>query len=438
MKNPILRIALPSIVSNITVPLLGLVDAAIAGHLGSPVCLGAIAVGGMIFNMLYWLFSFLRMGTGGLTAQAFGASRPDEAFRVLLRSLGVAVSFGLLFILCQMPILHLVFHFLSATPEVKASARIYYSILIWGAPAVMSLYSFVGWFLGMQNARFPMYISIVQNVLNIAVSLILVVSLKMRIEGVAIGTLVAQYGGLVLAIFLWRKHYARLFVRQALKDLWQRAPIARFFAVNRDIFLRTLCLVAVTTSFTSFGAAMGDLTLAGNALLMQFFILFSYVMDGFAYAGEALGGRYVGATSRQPFVRLTRHLFCWGVSLAVAFTLLYAVGGGWILEILTNETDVVSAARPLLPLVCCVPLVSMPAFVFDGLYIGATATRQMLLSMAAATGVFFAMQAVLPPGNPMLWVSFLCYLGTRGLVQAFLYHVVVRRAFVRVRSVPGA
>lgn len=431
MKNPILRIALPSIVSNITVPLLALVDTAIAGHLGSPVYIGAIALGGMISNMIYWLFNFLRMGTGGLTAQAYGAQRHDEALRILLRSLGVAVCFALLFILLQSLILLAVFHFVPATPEVEAPARTYFSIIIWGAPAVMALYSFVGWFLGMQNARFPMYISIAQNVLNIAVSLFLVIGLGLRIEGVAAGTVVAQYGGLLLALWLWRRRYGHLLTRAHIAGTWQRVAISRFFSVNRDIFFRTLCLVAVTTCFTSFGTAIGDLTLAANTLLMQFFILFSFVMDGFAYAGEALGGRYVGAADRTAFVSLTRQLFAWGAALAAVFTVGYVVGGSALLQLLTGEVDVIATALPYLPLVCCIPVVSTPAFIFDGLFIGATATRQMLLSMAAATAVFFAVQAIFPLGNYLLWTAFLLYLATRGLMQAFLCRGVVRQTFGR-------
>lgn len=265
MRNPILKIAIPSIVSNITVPLLALVDTTIVGHFGADarltdasaeqpgaaVYLGAIAVGGMLFNMIYWLFSFLRMGTGGMTAQAYGARQTDEALRILLRSLTVATSMALLFILFKAPMLGVFFQFMEASVDTEMLARQYIDILAFGAPAVLGLYSFTGWFLGMQNAKYPMYIAIVQNIVNIGVSLWLVMALHWRVAGVAVGTLVAQYAGLLMALLLWRRHYGHLLSRHALKTLWQRGALKRFFTVNRDIFFRTLCLVGVTSCFTA-------------------------------------------------------------------------------------------------------------------------------------------------------------------------------------------
>ncbi len=429
LHNPILKIAIPSIVSNVTVPLLGLADTAIAGHLDSAAGIGAIAVGGMAFNMLYWLFGFLRMGTGGLTAQACGAGRTDEARRVLLRSLCVAMGIAVVFIAAQGVIADMVFRCVETPADVEIQARQYFSILIWGAPAMMGLYSFNGWFIGMQNARFPMYIAITQNVVNIAVSLALVIGLHRQVAGIATGTLVAQYAGFGLAGVLWRRHYRTTCRGEAWAGLWQRAAIGRFFSINRDIFLRTLCLVSVTTCFTAFGAAMGETTLAANALLMQFFVIFSYVMDGFAYAGEALGGRLVGAGERAAFFRLTRRLFCWGTALAALFSATYAIGGRTLLALLTDKAGIVGAAHDFLPLACLIPAAGVAAFIFDGLFIGATATRQMLLSMAAATAAFFLLHTLLPAGNTALWTAFLAYLGTRGATQALLYPRVASKAF---------
>ncbi len=430
LRDPILRIALPSIVSNITVPLLGLVDTAIAGHLGTAAYLGAIAVGGMIFNMLYWLFGFLRMGTGGLTAQAYGASRTDESLRILARSLSLAFAVALLFILLQGQVLELTFRFVTPTPGVERLARLYFSILIWGAPAVMGLYSFTGWFIGMQNARYPMYIAITQNVINIAASFILVYGMGWKVEGIAAGTLIAQYSGFVIAIALWKRKYSRPHMpRLPLETIWNRAAMCRFFSVNRDIFLRTLCLVAVTTSFTSFGTAMGELTLAANTLLMQLFVIFSYFMDGFAYAGEALGGRYAGAADQKAFLRLTRRLFVWGTGLSLTFTALYLLGGTALIGLLTTVPEVISAAGRFLFWPCLIPIVSFPAFLFDGLFIGTTATRQMLLSMAAATAIFFLLHSLLPFGNTALWSAFLAYLGMRGMMQALLFRGVLKTTF---------
>lgn len=422
MNRQILNITLPSIVSNITVPLLALVDTTIVGHLGAASYLGGIAVGGMLFNMAYWLFGFLRMGTGGMTAQAYGAGRIAETLAILFRSLLVALTLGLSLILLQHVLVNVAFQWINATPEVENHARTYFACLIWGAPAVLAQYSLLGWFLGMQNARFPMYVAIVQNVVNIATSLLFVMGFGWKIEGVAIGTLIAQYAGMGLSVLLWFKQYYQPQACHTASRLVMNAmAFRRFFSVNRDIFLRTLCLIAVSTYFTSAGAARGDLALAANTLLMQFFILFSYVMDGFAYAGEALGGRYYGARSRTRFSLLARRLFQWGLVLAGLFTAAYALGGELLVALLTNDAAVRTTAADYLPYAVAIPLISFPAFLFDGLFIGTTSTRQMLLSMAFAAGAYFAILAMFPASNPVLWTAFLVYLGSRGAVQGLLY-----------------
>lgn len=425
MNKSILRIALPSIVSNVTVPLLALADTAIVGHLGAASFIGAIAIGGMIFNMMYWLCGFLRMGTGGLTAQACGAGNRVETHRILLRSLAVAVALSLLLMLLQKPVADAVFGFVTATPDVERHARRYFSILIWGAPAVLGLYGFTGWFLGMQNARFPMAIAIVQNVVNIVASLALVVGCGWRVEGVATGTLVAQYVGLFMALGLWAKKYRHGFTRPCLREVFGGGALSRFFAVNRDIFLRTLCLIGVTTTFTSLGSAQGELVLASNALLMQFYFVVSYVMDGFAYAGEAIGGRFYGAKDGESFRRLTRRLFVWGGWLAAGFALVYFLLGSTFITWLTDELAVRSVATSYLPFAIALPVVSFAAFLFDGLFIGATATRLMLVSMAAAAAAFFLIVFTAPPANGTLWLAFLIYLGGRGAVQGLLYKKLI-------------
>lgn len=429
IKSPILRLALPSIVANITVPLLGLIDTAITGHLGSSVYIAAIALGGMMFNMVYWLFNFLRMGTGGLTAQAYGAEKNDEAVRVLLRSLILGGGIAALFILLQEPILHLTFTFVETDATLMATARTYFHILVWGAPAVLGMYCFTGWFLGMQNARYPMWISILQNLINIVVSLMLVFGLGWKIEGVACGTLVAQYAGLGMAIILCRKRYGRLFRRESFHGLGDKGTWKQFFAINRNIFLRTLCLVGVTTCFTATGTSYGPDILAANALLMQLFILYSYFMDGFAFAGEAIGGRCVGQGNLEEFRRTTSRLFRIGIGCAAIFALLYVIFGTEFLHLLTDESEVVETARRWLPAACLIPAVSLAAFLFDGLFIGATATKEMLISMATATTVFFLLVQFLPAGNTVLWTAFLAYLGMRGIIQALLYPGVVRKSF---------
>lgn len=424
MNKQILHIALPSIISNITVPLLALVDTTIVGHLGSASYIAAIALGGMIFNMIYWLFNFLRMGTGGLTAQAYGANQHQATNYILLRSLTIAGGIALTLLLLQRPIFQVTFHFVTATAEVRSLASIYFNILIWGAPAMLALYSFTGWFLGMQNARIPMCIAITQNVVNIAVSTLLVFGCHLKIEGVALGTLISQYTALLLAVIfcLTKFDVKQHFELKAILDI---NTLKRFFQINRDIFLRTLCLIAVTTYFTSAGSTQGELTLAANTLLMQFFIIFSYFMDGFAYAGEALGGRYFGAHDRLNFQRVTRCLFAWGGALSVLFFFIYFLSGTSLLHLLTDDSQVINRAQQYLPIIYFIPPISFAAFLFDGLYIGTTATRYMLISMFCASAAFFVLINVCTLSNTLLWLAFLVYLGGRGLMQAFLFKKAV-------------
>ena len=261
-NKKILQIAIPSIVSNITVPLLGLIDVTIVGHLGSAAYIGAIAVGGMLFNIIYWIFGFLRMGTSGMTSQAYGRHDLNEVTRLLLRSVGVGLFIALILLALQYPIEKVAFTLIDTTDEVAQLSALYFRICIWGAPAVLGLYSFAGWFIGMQNSRFPMYIAITQNIVNIVASLCLVYGFNMKIEGVAIGTLTAQYAGLVMAYLLWIRYYGNLRKRIEWHSFFDRQAMYRFFKVNRDIFFRTICLVAVTVFFTSAGAAQGEVVLA--------------------------------------------------------------------------------------------------------------------------------------------------------------------------------
>lgn len=340
----ILQIAVPSIISNITVPLLGLVDVTIVGHLGSAAYIGAIAVGGILFNIIYWIFGFLRMGTSGMTSQAFGQRNLEEVTKLLLRSVGVGLFIALCLMTLQYPIQKAAFAFIQTSDEVERLATLYFRICIWGAPAMLGLYGFAGWFIGMQNSRFPMYIAITQNIVNILASLCFVFLFGMKVEGVALGTLIAQYAGFLMALLLWLRYYKQLRKRVHWRGIWQKQAMYRFFQVNRDIFLRTLCLVAVTMFFTSAGAAQGEVVLAVNTLLMQLFTLFSYIMDGFAYAGEALAGRYIGAGNRMELHRTVRQLFGWGVGLSAGFTLLYGIGGQSFLGLLTNESSVIQEA----------------------------------------------------------------------------------------------
>lgn len=425
MNKKILALAIPSIISNITVPLLGLVDVTIVGHLGSPLYIGAIAVGGMLFNMIYWLFAFLRMGTSGLTSQAYGRRDLQEVSTLFIRAMAVGLGIALLLILLQGPILRVAFSLINTTEDIRALATLYFRICIFGAPAMLGLYGFTGWFVGMQNSRFPMYIAIMQNIINIVASLCFVFIWNMAVAGVAFGTLLAQYAGLFMAWALWYRYYRRLASYINWRRVGQMKALRQFFVLNRDIFFRTLCIIAVTTFFTSKGAERGEVILAVNTLLMQLFTLFSYVMDGFAYAGEALSGRYIGAGNRTDLKRMIRQLFVWGFGLSMAFTLLYVAGGDVFLGLLTNEKEVLQSAGNYFYWTLLIPLTGVAAFLWDGIYIGATASRQMLYSIAIATGLFFAINYLAEPvlGNHALWLAFVIYLFSRGIVLTLFARV---------------
>ena len=422
INKRILQIAVPSIISNITVPLLGLIDVTIVGHLGAAAYIGAIAVGGMLFNIIYWIFGFLRMGTSGMTSQAYGKHDLDEVARLLLRSVGVGLLIAIILVALQYPIRKLAFTFIQTTEEVERLATLYFRICIWGAPAMLGLYGFAGWFIGMQNSRLPMYIAITQNIVNIAASLCFVYLFHMKVAGVAWGTLTAQYAGFLMALLLWRRYYGGLKKHVAWHEVLKKEAMLRFFQVNRDIFLRTLCLVIVTLFFTSAGAAQGEIVLAVNTLLMQLFTLFSYIMDGFAYSGEALVGKYVGANNQPALYRTVRQLFIWGVGLSTGFTLLYFFGGKSFLGLLTNEISVIREAENYFYWVLAIPLTGFAAFLWDGIFIGATATRQMFYSMLVASGSFFLVYYSLHEwmGNHALWLAFIVYLSLRGIMQAAL------------------
>ena len=407
----ILHIALPSIVSNITVPLLGLVDVAITGHLGSAAYIGAIALGGMLFNVVYWIFGFLRMGTSGLTAQALGAGKREETIEWLLRSQTIGMGIAVALLLLQVPIRELALLVMQPTEEVRAFTVTYFNICIWGAPATLGLFGLNGWFIGMQNSRVPMAIAITQNV------------------GVALGTLIAQWCGFLMGVFLCLRYVdmslCRVFKgwKVSWKRLFDRQSMLRFFEVNRDIFLRTICIVSVMLFFTSAGSWQGEVILAVNTLLMQLYLLVSYVMDGFANAGEALSGKYYGAGDRSSLRLTVRRLFVWATLMATGFTVVYVLGGKPFLGLLTDEPSVVEASADYVWWAYLIPFVSMGAFMWDGIFIGLTASRQMLQSMFAAAVTFFVLYYLLHPslGNHGLWAAFLAFLLVRGGVQTWLY-----------------
>lgn len=419
IDRDILRLALPSIVSNITVPLLGLCDVTIMGHIGGASSIGAIAVGSMIFNVMYWLFVFLRMSTSGLTAQAYGGRRWEEARAIRRRGLLSALAVGGAMVVLQVPLRWLAFWLFQADGEVAVFCKPYYDICIWGAPAVLGGYVLMGWFVGMQNTRYPMAIAIGQNVVNIALSLLLVVGFGMGIRGLAVGTLVAQWGGFLAALALAPSCLSLRGGKETVREIPGVKGSFGLVRLEGVLFLRTLCLVSVNLYFTSAGAAQGALILAANTLLMQFFMVYSYMMDGFANAGEALAGRYLGAADGVMLRLTVRRLFGWGVAVALLFTVVYWLCGASLLHLFTTDAAVVLVAQDYLPWAVLIPVAGLGAFVWDGIFIGTTLSRGMLLSCFIAAVAFFALWLLFSPSlhNHALWLALLVYLALRGLVQ---------------------
>ena len=431
----ILAIALPSIVSNITVPLLGLVDVAVTGHMGADgdtvgalpasYYVGAIAVGGMLFNIIYWMFGFLRMGTGGETAQAWGRRDLDGVVLLLVRSLLLALVLALVLMALSPFVRDGALWYIAPEAEVASLARTYFNICIWGAVPALGLFAMNGWYIGMQNSRFPMIVAIGQNLLNIAFSIFFVYALGMRIEGVALGTLLAQWVAFVIALILCLRYYRRLWKRKSFRVpsflLLLRQAVTPGTESNRQnfsLFLRTLCLIVVHFMFIAAGAAQGSVELAVNTLLMQLFTIFSYFMDGFAYAGEALVGKAIGAANAGLCRAVVRRLFQWGGGLAILFVGLYAIGGESFMSLLTDDITVLDAVSRYRHWTLLLPICGVASFLWDGIYIGATSPRLMLWSMAISMSLFLAGYYLLIPiyGNHGLWIAFLSYLACRGMV----------------------
>lgn len=436
LDRRILAIALPSIVSNITVPLLGLVDVAVTGHMGSDgvgtdsalpasYYVGAIAVGGMLFNIIYWMFGFLRMGTGGETAQAWGRRDLDGVVLLLVRNLLLALVLALVLMIASPFIRDVALWYIAPEAEVASLARTYYNICIWGAIPALGLFAMNGWYIGMQNSRFPMLVAIGQNLLNIACSIFFVYALGMRIEGVALGTLLAQWVAFAIALLLCLRYYRRLWKRKSFRIpsflLLLRQTVTPGTASNRQnfsLFLRTLCLIVVHFMFIAAGAVQGSVELAVNTLLMQLFTIFSYFMDGFAYAGEALVGKAIGAVNGGLCRAVVRRLFQWGGGLAILFVGLYAIGGESFMSLLTDDITVLDAVSRYRHWTLLLPICGVASFLWDGIYIGATSPRLMLWSMAISMSLFLAGYYLLIPiyGNHGLWIAFLSYLACRGMV----------------------
>lgn len=424
MNRSILKLAIPNIISNITIPLLGLVDMILMGHLDSAIYIGAIALGGTIFSVLYSFFSFLRAGTTGFTAQSYGNNDKTEIIYSLYRSVCIGIPIIILILSLQIPIAKISSLLLDGSNEVKELAITYFYVRIWAAPANILLYCLNGWFVGMQNTKIPMFIAILINVMNIILSFILVIIFEQNVKGVALGTVIAQYSGLCLAIVLLIKNYKSYFVKIKKEILFNIEKIKRFFRVNRDLMIRSFLLIISIAFFTNQSAKLGNNILAINMILLQSFYIFSYFTDGFAYAGEALVGKFVGSNDKTNLQKVVRLLLIWGFAISIPFTILYALFPTDFVKIISDNTEILTEVQPYYIYMIIIPLITFTAFIWDGIYIGATASKAIRNTMIISTiFVFIPSWYVLMPrfGNHGLWMAFLCFMIARGLAMTLMY-----------------
>lgn len=409
-------------ISNISVPLLGVVDTALVGHLDEVYYLGALAVGGMIFNFLFWGFGFLRMGTTGLTAQEYGKRNRIGMMMMLARVQVVALGIGAVLIMLKDPIAGLSFWIIESGPEVQQYTLDYYNIRIFTAPAVLALYGLNGWFLGMQNAKFPMIVTIVLNLLNIVLNVWFIYGLGMHVDGVAWGTLISSYLALALAAGLFLFRYRRYLSHFVKKELLKTEEIRQFFSVNRDIFIRTLCLIFTFSFFTAKSAEQGDLILAANTILLQLWMVASYGIDGFAYAAESMIGRFKGEKNLPALKKAVWYNMAWGLAIGVTGSMVYGIFYEQILNIFTDKSNVISLALGVMFWTVMAPVISSICYILDGVFIGATATAPMRNTMLVSTFLFFLPAYYLGThllGIHGLWLAMILFMAIRGVALAF-------------------
>jgi len=436
LNKRVLQLAIPNIISNISVPLLGAVDTAVIGHLEHVYYLGAIAVGSIIFDFIFWGFGFLRMGTTGLVAQAYGAGNTQKTKVILIRVLLVALAGSSLILLLQYPLIEFSLWVIDATPEVEKYTRVYYNIRIFSAPATLSLFAINGWFLGMQNARYPMIITIFLNFLNIAANLVFVFYFGMDVDGVAWGSLLSSYSAIALGGVLYVITYNKVKISVSWSDLIELEELKKFFTVNRDIFIRTLCLIFSYAFFTASSAKMGDVWLAANTILLQLWYISAYAVDGFAYAAESLVGRYVGALDFKKMKKAIWVCMGWGLGFGILGTLFYAIFDRELISIFTDKPLVIETAMIVAIWLIIAPLINSVCFIWDGVYIGATSTSAMRNSMLIATILFFVpVYYVVKPytGNHALWIAMTTFMVMRGVTLTIYAR---KELFLKFRSKP--
>jgi MATE family multidrug resistance protein len=421
------RIAAPLILSNITVPMLGMVDTGVTGHLDDAAYLGAVAIGSMIFGFIYTGVNFLRMGTTGITAQRFGANDYDGLRVSLGQALIVALAIAAILILLQWPIGYLAMQLLGADAEIKAYALEYFSIRIWSAPGTLATYALLGWFIGLQNARAPLLIVLTINITNIALDLLFVLVFGMKVDGVALASVIAEYTGVAVGIG---------FAIQSLRQYAGHWPVAKlvklreygaFFAINGNLFVRTMALVFTLAFVTAQGARIGGLVLAANALLMNFQHLTAFGLDGIAHAAEALVGKAIGEGRREALQRSVQLTLKWSLIFAAGFSLCYVIGGPILIRVLTDLPDVQQTTLRYLPWMIASPLISVWSFLYDGVFVGATRAREMRNIMVISAFVVFlpAWYLLQWLGNDGLWLAFMVFMASRGIGMHLVYRTRV-------------
>lgn len=433
INRQIFRLAIPSILANITIPLVGLVDTAIVGHIASATAIGGIAIGTMLFDLLYWNFGFLRVGTSGMTAQAFGRENRVECARLFSQSISIALIGALIIWLLQWAFVNIVLMLVPCSLEVATFAREYFFIRIWAAPATLSLMAFKGWFIGMQDTISPMIIDIVVNIINMAISYVLAVYTPLAALGVAYGTVVAQFSGLLVAIILMLVRYRYVWKGESLLRLaFDGKGMRQLLSLNSNLFIRSLCFMIVYVGFTSLASKYGDVELAVSTIMMKLFMLFSYFVDGFAYAGEALVGKHIGAFSPSQkeqgltsINQLIRLLFIWSLLVGFIFTLLFAIGSMSCYRAMTSDTTVLARLVEYTPWLIAMPIVSTLAFMWDGVYTGATAGKQIRNGMIYAAIAFILGYLLTSSLGPQaIYIGYFAHLAARVLYLTFSWKKV--------------
>jgi MATE family multidrug resistance protein len=428
MHRQIWAMAAPIVLTNVSVPFLGAVDTAVVGHLPEPFYIGAVAIGAMLFNYIYHLFNCLRMGTTGPTAQALGAGHYAEVRAIVYRALSLALAIGLLVIALQAPILSFALWFIDASAEVERYARVYFLIRIWALPAVLGVFAIIGWCYGLKDVRSPLLILCFSNGLNTGLDFLFVFGFGWDVAGVAAASLIAAYAGLFLGLYFVRRNLGGLPDEGPRSRILDPVQVARMVSINGDIVLRTFCVVSVLAIFMSKSAQLGDLTLATNQVLHNFLVFTSFALDGIAHAAEAILGAQVGRRDRAAFVHGMRVVLGWAGLFGVLTVAVYALLGPLIVDLLTSIPEVRAGAAAFLLWPILMPLVSIWAYTYDGIYLAATRTKIMRNTVVASFLVFLALVHLLVPafGNSGLWMALMAYLGTRGLLLHLTLPMVLR------------